>query len=119
MNRTRSGGLFATRLDRVIPLCETFPHKRFSDCAQESKIPEWKAALHRELLFPVSSIQVFANEDGKGFGEVTAEVGDRMMLGGLQSLCDEIAETMGGGLYGTVNIDFSGSCALFEMMVEF
>lgn len=45
-------------------------------------------------------------------------VGHRMMITGLRRLCDDISEMVGGTLYGTVNIDYSGDVVSVEMMVE-
>ena len=37
----------------------------------------------------------------------------------IQVVCEKIAKWLGGELYGTVNLDFSGSSPSLEMMVEF
>jgi len=47
-----------------------------------------------------------------------AGVGHRMTIAGLRRLCDDIAEMVGGTLYGTVNIDYSGDVVSIEMIVE-
>ena len=45
-------------------------------------------------------------------------VGARMTVAGLRRLCENISTMIGGSLYGTVNIDYSGDTVLVEMMVE-
>jgi hypothetical protein len=45
-------------------------------------------------------------------------VGHRMTIAGLRCLCDDISAMVGGTLYGTVNIDYSGDVISVEMMVE-
>ena len=37
----------------------------------------------------------------------------------IQVVCVKIAKWLGGELYGTVNLDFSGDEPSLEMMVEF
>ena len=44
--------------------------------------------------------------------------GVRMTVAGLRRLCENISTMIGGALYGTVNIDYSGDTVLVEMMVE-
>lgn len=45
-------------------------------------------------------------------------VGHRMTIAGLRRLCDDISAIVGGKLYGTVNLDYSGDVVSVEMMVE-
>lgn len=45
-------------------------------------------------------------------------VGHRMTVVGLRRLCDDISAMVGGTLYGTVNIDYTGDVISVEMMVE-
>lgn len=45
-------------------------------------------------------------------------VGHRMAIAGLRRLCDDISAIVGGKLYGTVNIDYSGDVMSVEMRVE-
>ena len=45
-------------------------------------------------------------------------VGHRMTIAGLRRLCDDISSEVGGTLYGTVNLDYSGDVVSVEMMVE-
>lgn len=45
-------------------------------------------------------------------------VGHRMTIAGLRRLCDDVSSEVGGTLYGTVNLDYSGGVVSVEMMVE-
>ena len=45
-------------------------------------------------------------------------VGHRMTIAGLRRLCDDVSSGVGGTLYGTVNLDYSGDVVSVEMMVE-
>ncbi len=45
-------------------------------------------------------------------------VGHRMTIAGLRRLCDDVSSEVGGTLYGTVNLDYSGDVVSVEMMVE-
>ena len=45
-------------------------------------------------------------------------VGHRMTITGLRRLCDDVSSEVGGTLYGTVNLDYSGDVMSVEMMVE-
>ena len=45
-------------------------------------------------------------------------VGHRMTIAGLRRICDDISSEIGGTLYGTVNLDYSGDVVSVEMMVE-
>ena len=47
-----------------------------------------------------------------------AGVGHRMTIAGLRRLCDDVSSGVGGTLYGTVNLDYSGDVVSVEMMVE-
>lgn len=47
-----------------------------------------------------------------------AGVGHRMTIAGLRQLCDDISAIVGGKLYGTVNLDYSGDVVSVEMIVE-
>lgn len=47
-----------------------------------------------------------------------AGVGHHMTIGGLRRLCDDVSSEVGGTLYGTVNLDYSGGVVSVEMIVE-
>lgn len=45
-------------------------------------------------------------------------IGVRMTVAGLRRLCDDVSIAVGGTLYGTVNLDYSGDVVSVEIMVE-
>ena len=45
-------------------------------------------------------------------------IGVRMTVAGLRRFCNDISAEVGGTLYGTVNLDYSGDIVSVEMMVE-
>lgn len=45
-------------------------------------------------------------------------IGARMTVAELRRFCNDISAEVGGTLYGTVNLDYSGDIASVEMMVE-
>ena len=45
-------------------------------------------------------------------------IGVRMTVAGLRRLCDDVSVAVGGTLYGTVNLDYSGDAVLVEIIVE-
>ena len=45
-------------------------------------------------------------------------IGVRMTVAGLRRLCDDVSAEVGGTLYGTVNLDYSGDVVSVEMMVD-
>ena len=45
-------------------------------------------------------------------------IGVRMTVAGLHRLCGDVSAAVGGTLYGTVNLDYSGDVVSVEMMVE-
>lgn len=63
-------------------------------------------------------LKYWNEKDGRALGEISFCFSERMTVLKIQSICEEIAEWMGGDLYGTVNIDFSGSTLSLEMVVE-
>lgn len=63
-------------------------------------------------------MQAWANKDGRELAEVSFEFGELMTASDIQVVCEKIAKWLGGELYGTVNLDFSGDESSLEMMVE-
>ena len=64
-------------------------------------------------------MQAWDNKDGRELAEVSFMFGELMTASDIQVVCEKIAKWLGGELYGTVNLDFSGSSPSLEMMVEF
>ena len=63
-------------------------------------------------------MQARDNKDGRELAEVSFIFGELMTALDIQVVCEKIAKWLGGELYGTVNLDFSGSSPSLEMMVE-
>ena len=64
-------------------------------------------------------MQAWDNKDGRELAEVSFAYGELMTALDIQVVCVKIAKWLGGELYGTVNLDFSGDEPSLEMMVEF
>ena len=64
-------------------------------------------------------MQAWENKDGRKLAEVSFVFGELMTALDIQVVCEKIAKWLGGELYGTVNLDFSGDEPSLEMMVEF
>ena len=64
-------------------------------------------------------MQTWSNKVGRELAEVSFTFGEQMTALDIQVVCEKIAKWLGGELYGTVNLDFSGADPLLEMMVEF
>ena len=47
-----------------------------------------------------------------------SSIGVHMTVAGLRRFCDDISTEVGGTLYGTVNLDYSGDVVSVEIMVE-
>ena len=69
-------------------------------------------------LTPIE-MKAWANKDGRELAEVSFMFGELMTAQGIQVVCEKIAKWLGGELYGTVNLDFSGEEPSLEMVVEF
>ena len=63
-------------------------------------------------------MQAWDNKDGRKLAEVSFIFGELMTALDIQVVCEKIAKWLGGELYGTVNLDFSGTSPSLEMMVE-
>ena len=90
----------------------------------KSKMPENERVIEKRLeeRFTLSHIHVQSvcrsGKNGRLLQIDFSGVGNRMTIAGLRRLCDDISEMVGGLLYGTVNIDYSGDAVSVEMMVE-
>ena len=69
-------------------------------------------------LTPIE-MKAWANKDGRELAEVSCMFGELMTAQGIQVVCEKIAKWLGGELYGTINLDFSGEEPSLEMVVEF
>lgn len=89
-----------------------------------SELIEKKKKLFNRVFgmkYSLSLIEMKAwdNKDGRELAEVSFAYGELMTALDIQVVCVKIAKWLGGELYGTVNLDFSGDEPSLEMMVEF
>ena len=64
-------------------------------------------------------MESWPSDQGRDLALVSFDFPATMRAHEIQELCEEIAEWLGGSLYGTVDFDFTvGGCSL-DMMVEF
>ena len=84
----------------------------------EKKRKLFKCAFGDKYSLRLLDLQVWNNKDGRTLSEVSFIFGAKMTALGIQSCCEKIARWMGGELFGTVNLDFSGNAPSLEMMVE-
>ncbi len=65
-------------------------------------------------------MQVIQKERGQTLYLIEAvPISSDLTVGEVHELCEEIAKELGGGLYGTVNLDFTAPDKIsFEMIVE-
>lgn len=63
-------------------------------------------------------MKTWDNKDDRELAEVSFVFGELMTALDIQVVCEKIAKWLGGELYGTVNLDFSGSSPSLEMMIE-
>lgn len=87
--------------------------------ALTGRIAEYQELLNRKYSLTDSHLQFLTNSNSDVLGEFSAILRNKLTLDALKTMCEEIAAFVGGSLYGTVNVDFSGSCYSFEMMIEF
>lgn len=90
----------------------------------KSKMPENERAIEKQLAerFALSHVYVRSICRPKANNRLLqidfTGVGHRMTIVGLRRLCDDVSSEVGGTLYGTVNLDYSGDVVSVEMMVE-
>ena len=90
----------------------------------KSKMPENERAIEKQLVerFAFSNVHVQfvcrSRENWRLLQIDFSGLGHRMTIAGLRRLCDDISAIVGGKLYGTVNLDYSGDVVSVEMMVE-
>ena len=90
----------------------------------KSKMPENERAIEKQLeeRFSLSHVHAQSICRPKANNRLLqidfTGVGHRITIAGLRRLCDDVSSEVGGTLYGTVNIDYSGDVVSVEMMVE-
>jgi len=90
----------------------------------ESKVLENERVIEKRLAkrFALTHINVQSVSRSKEKDQLLqidfSGIGVRMTVAGLRRFCDDISTEVGGTLYGTVNLDYSGDVVSVEMMVE-
>ena len=90
----------------------------------KSKMPDNERVIEKQLeeRFLLSHVRMQSVSRSRVNGRLLqidfSGVGHRMTIAGLRRLCDDVSSGVGGTLYGTVNLDYSGDVVSVEMMVE-
>ncbi len=84
----------------------------------EKKFKLFKRAFSDKYSLRLLDLQAWDNKDGRTLSNVSFTFGASMAAREIQSCCEKVAKWMGGELFGTVNLDFSGTVPSLEMMVE-
>ena len=84
----------------------------------EKKRKLFKRVFGDKYSLKLLDLQVWNNKDGRTRSAVSFTFGAKMTALEIQSCCEKIARWMGGVLFGTVNLDFTGNAPSLEMMVE-
>jgi hypothetical protein len=90
----------------------------------KSKMPDNERVIEKQLeeRFSLSHVHMQSVSRSRVNGRLLqidfSGVGHRMTIAGLRRLCEDISAMVGGILYGTVNIDYSGDVISVEMVVE-
>lgn len=85
---------------------------------EDLKCKQFKRMFGDKCSLVSLGFNCWTEKDGRVLGEISFCFSEWMTVLKIQSICEEIAEWMGGDLYGTVNIDFSGNTLSLEMVVE-
>lgn len=90
----------------------------------ESKVLENERVIEKRLAerFALTHVHVQTISRAKEKDQLLqidfSGIGVRMTVAGLRRLCDDVSTAVGGTLYGTVNLDYSGDVVSVEIMVE-
>ena len=84
----------------------------------EKKIRLFKREFGDKYSLRLLDFQAWNNKDGRTLASVSFTFGASMTVLEIQSCCEKVAKWMGGELFGTVNLDFSGNVPSLEMVVE-
>ena len=85
---------------------------------EEKKRNQFKRMFGDKHSLKLLDLQIWNNKDGRLLGDVSFTIGNRLMVQKIQFICKAVAKWLGGELFGTVNLDFSGTVPSLEMMVE-
>ena len=92
----------------------------------KSKMPDNERVIEKQLEERFSLSHIHMQSVSRSRSRVNGRllqidfsgIGHRMTIAGLRRLCDDVSSEVGGTLYGTVNLDYSGDVVSVEMMVE-
>ena len=84
----------------------------------EKKQKLFKRVFGAKYLLSLLEMRVAQQEEAHILLSVAFLFGELMTALDIQVVCEKISKWLGGELYGTVNIDFSGTNPSLEMMVE-
>ena len=84
----------------------------------KKKMQLFNRVFGKKYSLTLIEMKVWDNKDGRNLAMVSFEFGELMTASDIQVVCEKIAKWLGGELYGTVNLDFSGDEPSLEMMVE-
>ena len=85
----------------------------------EKKMKLFNRVFGMKFSLTLIEMKAWDNKDGRSLTMVSFVFGELMTALDIQVVCEKIAKWLGGELYGTVNLDFSGDKPSLEMMVEF
>ena len=85
---------------------------------EEKKRKQFKRTFGEKYSLVLLDLTCWAERDGRILGEVSFCFGEQMTALEIRNVCEEISGWLGGDLYGTINLDFTGSSPSLEMMVE-
>ena len=85
---------------------------------KETKHKQFKRMFGDKYSLVLLDLKCWNEKDGRSLGEVSFCFDKQLTALEIRNICEKIAEWMGGDLYGTINLDFSGSLPSLEMMVE-
>ena len=85
----------------------------------EKKTKLFNRVFGKKYSLTLIEMKAWDNKDGRNLAMVSFEFKELMTALDIQVVCEKIAKWLGGELYGTVNLDFSGDEPSLEMMVEF
>ena len=85
----------------------------------EKKMKLFNRVVGKKYSLTLIEMKAWDNKDGRNLAMVSFEFRELMTALDIQVVCEKIAKWLGGELYGTVNLDFSGDEPSLEMMAEF
>lgn len=84
----------------------------------EKKIKVFKRVFGNKYSLELLDLHAWKNKDRRIISNVSFTFGESMSAFEIRICCEKIARWIGGELFGTVNLDFSGNVPSLEMVVE-